>query len=311
MVQELALMRRLGWCLSGAAFLFVCASPAVAQEAFDTPEAAIEALVKAAKERNRDTILEILGPDSTDVISSGDEVADRNAGETFIAAYDEKHSVEPEGDDTTILVVGSDDWPFPIPLVKNDGKWEFDAEAGLEEILLRRIGRNELATMQSSLAYVVAQNEYAALDMDGRYPAPYAQRILSSLGEKDGLFWPSDDSDDESPLGALFAEASGEGYEFGDDPAPYHGYYYQILKRQGADAKGGAFDYVVNGRMIGGFGLLAYPAQYGNSGIMTFVVNHDGALFERDLGPDTVDIVGEIEDFDPDSAWKVVEPPSQ
>ena len=310
MIHRLRLAQRIGWCITSAALLLVCA-PVFAQESFDSPEAAVKALVAAAKTRDRAEVLKILGPDSTDVISSGDEVADRNAGEIFIEAYEEKNGLEPEGDDTTILVVGNDNWPFPIPLVKNEGKWEFDTEAGLEEILVRRIGRNELSAMQASLAYVVAQNEYASLDVDGRSPPSYAQRFLSSPEKKDGLYWPSDDADNESPLGALFAEASDEGYEFAEEPRPYHGYYYRILTRQGEEAKGGAFDYVVDGRMIGGFGLIAHPAEYGNSGIMTFMVSHDGVVFEKDLGPDTAEIAAEIEDFDPDSSWKAVEPPSE
>jgi len=311
MVHGLRLVRWFGGCLSGAAVLFVFVSAAWAQERFATPEAAVEALVAAAKAGNRDAVSKILGPDAADVMSSGDAVDDRNAGEAFIEAYDEKNTLEREGDDTAILVVGQDEWPFPIPVVKTDGGWEFDTDAGLEEILLRRIGRNELSAMEAALAYVVAQTEYADLNVDGRQPPPYAQRFLSRPGQKDGLYWASTSPDDESPLGALFAEASEEGYEFGDEPTPYHGYYYRILTRQGPDAKGGAFDYVVDGRMIGGFGLIAYPAIYGNSGIMTFMVNHDGVVFQKDLGPDTAEIVGEIEGFDPDATWNAVELPSQ
>ena len=312
MLQRLGLVRWFAGCLSGAALLLVAwVAPASAQEVFGTPEAAVEALVAAAKARDRDTVLKILGADGADVVSSGDQVADRNAGTVFLEAYDEQNSLEPEGDDTAILVIGEDEWPFPIPLVKTDGKWAFDTEAGLEEILLRRIGRNELSAMQAALAYVVAQTEYADHNVDGRQPPLYAQRFLSSPGQKDGLYWASTSEDDESPLGALFAEASEEGYEFGNEPTPYHGYYYRILTRQGADAKGGAFDYVVDGRMIGGFALIAYPAIYGNSGIMTFMVNHDGVIFQKDLGPETVEIVGEIQDFDPDDSWSAVEFPSQ
>ncbi|MHA1518360.1 MAG: DUF2950 domain-containing protein [Alphaproteobacteria bacterium] len=303
---------RLVWTLGvGTVLLIVCATSGLAQETFDTPDAAVGALIAAVKAGNRNEVLKILGPDGAEVISSGDDVADRNAGETFVAAFDEKHSLESEGDDATVLVVGSDDWPFPIPVVKSEGKWEFDTDAGLEEILLRRIGRNELSAMQAILAYVVAQNEYAAVDVDGRKPPSYAQRFLSSPGKKDGLYWLSDDEEDESPLGPLFAEATDEGYEFSDQPRPYHGYYYRILTRQGPAAKGGAFDYIVDGRMIGGFGLIAYPAQYGNAGIMTFMINHDGVIFEKDLGPDTVEVVDEIDSFDPDDTWKTVEPPSE
>jgi hypothetical protein len=306
MVQRLRLVRQVGRCLAGAAFLFVCTS-AFAQEPFETPEAAVTSLVDAAKDGDKAKLLDILGPEGEEVVSSGDDVADRNARDTFIAAYDEKHSLERDGDDKTILVLGEDDWPFPIPIVAKDGKWKFDTAAGHEEILLRRIGRNELSAIQASLAYVAAQRDYAALDVDGVRPPAYAQRIVSGEGKKDGLYWPSADGNEQSPLGALFADASAEGYAFGGTPRPYHGYYYRVLKRQGADAKGGAFDYVVNGRMIGGFGLIAYPAAYGNSGIMTFMVNHDGVVFQKDLGPDTEERVGEIEAFAPDDGWTKAE----
>lgn len=292
----------------GAALLLWC-SPAAAQERFDTPENAVKALVTAAKDGSREKLLDILGPDGEDVISSGDDVADRNARDSFIAGYDEKHSLEPDGEDKTILVMGDEDWPFPIPIVKKDGKWAFDSAAGLEEILLRRIGRNELAAIQSSLAYVVAQNDYAALDVDGKNPPPYAQRIVSTPGQKDGLYWPAAEGENQSPLGELFAVAAAEGYKPGEKPIPYHGYYYRVLTRQGAGADGGAYDYVVDGRMIGGFGLLAYPAQYGNSGIMTFMVNQDGVVYQKDLGPKTERLAREIDIFAPDSTWQKAEKP--
>lgn len=308
MVQELRLMRQLAGVLIGAALLFVCA-PAFAQESFDTPEDAVTALVAAAREGDKEKLLDILGPAGEEVISSGDPVADSNARDTFVTAYDEKHSLEAEGEDANILILGGEDWPFPIPIVAKDGKWAFDTAAGEEEILLRRIGRNELAAIQASLAYVVAQNEYAALGMDGRRPPAYAQRIVSSEGKKDGLYWPSVQGEQESPLGALFADASEEGYAFGGPPVPYHGYYYRILTRQGSGAKGGPFDYVVDGRMIGGFGLVAYPAEYGNSGVMTFMVNHDGVVFQKDLGLDTEELAGEIDAFAPDETWTKVESP--
>ncbi|MGB2933332.1 MAG: DUF2950 domain-containing protein [Methyloceanibacter sp.] len=294
--------------LFGAALLF-SSTAALAQEQFDSPDAAVTALVSAAKQGNESELLKILGPEGDDVISSGDEVADSTTRDNFVASYEEKHSLELEGNGTTTLIMGNDDWPFPIPIANKGGKWEFDTAAGRDEILLRRIGRNELAAIQVSLAYVAAQNDYAALDVDGLSPPPYAQRIVSSAGKKDGLYWPSTEGDDASPLGRLLAEASAEGYEFGDTPTPYHGYYYRILKRQGADANGGAFDYVVNGRMIGGFGLLAYPAEYGNSGIMTFMVNHDGVVFQKDLGPETSDHAPNIETFLPDGGWTKVDAP--
>jgi len=308
MVQRLRLVRQLGACLTASALLFVCAS-AFAQAPFDTPEDAVAALVAAAKEGDRAKLIGILGSQGEDVVSSGDDVADRNARDSFVSAYDEKHSLEPDGEDKTILVLGAEDWPFPIPLVSRDGKWEFDTAAGHEEILLRRIGRNELSAIQASLAYVVAQKEYAALDVDGKRPPAYAQRIVSSAGDKDGLYWPSAEGETQSPLGALFAEAAEEGYApGGGTPAPFHGYYYRVLKGQGAGAEGGAFDYVVDGRMIGGFGLVAYPAEYGNSGITTFMVNHDGVVFQKDLGPETEERASEIETFAPDETWTKIDP---
>jgi hypothetical protein len=293
----------LRWAFAVSTALLVWCGPAFSQERFENSDAAVSALVDAAKAGDKSSLVKILGPKGGDIISSGDQVADRNARDKFIAAYDQKHSLEKEGDGKTILVMGEDDWPFPIPVVKKDGQWAFDAAAGLEEILLRRIGRNELATIQSALAYVAAQNDYAALDIDGHKPAPYAQLIVSSPGKKDGLFWPTTGGEVPSPLGELFAEAAAEGYKLGPTPVPYHGYYYRILKRQGAHAEGGAYDYVVNGRMIGGFGLVAYPAIYGNSGIMTFIVNQDGVVFQKDLGPDTEELVNEIDAFDPDKSW--------
>lgn len=288
--------------LIGAALLF-SSTAALAQEQFDSADAAVTALVSAARDGEKNRLLKILGPAGDQIIGSGDEVADRATRDNFVAQYEEKHGLELEGNGTTTLVMGMDDWPFPIPIVNKGGKWEFDAAAGRDEILLRRIGRNELSAIQVSLAYVAAQNDYAALDVDGLSPPPYAERIVSSSGKKDGLYWPSAEGQDESPLGELFAEASAEGYKLRDKPVPYHGYYYRILKRQGADANGGAFDYVVNGRMIGGFGLLAYPAEYGNSGIMTFMVNHDGVVFQKDLGPETSELAPKIETFLPDGDW--------
>ncbi|MEG6508632.1 DUF2950 domain-containing protein [Methyloligella sp. 2.7D] len=289
-----------------AVLAFWCA-PALAQEKFDSPEAAADALVSAAKQADRKAVLDILGPDGRDVVQSGDKVADRNARDAFIAGYEKKHSMHYEGDDTSILIIGEDSWPFPIPIVKKDGEWEFDSAAGLDEILLRRIGRNELSAIQASLAYVAAQNDYAALDIDGKAPPPYAQFLMSAPGKKDGLYWATKDGETPSPLGALFADASAEGYEFGEEPKPYHGYYYCILTSQGPDAEGGAYDYVVDGRMIGGFALLAYPAAYGNSGIMTFMVNHDGVVFQKDLGEDTDALADKIESFDPDTSWTKVD----
>jgi hypothetical protein len=240
------------------------------------------------------------------VVTSGDVVADKAARERFIAAYDKKHAVTEDGDKAT-LVIGEEDFPFAIPIVRKDDRWSFDTKAGLDEVLRRRVGRNELSAIEVSRAYVQAQNEYAALNPEGQGPHSYAQKIVSSPGKKDGLYWPSAEGQPESPLGDLFADSSAEGYKPGAKPIPYHGYYYRILKRQGSGAPGGAFDYVVKGKMIGGFALVAYPATYGNSGIMTFVINHDGQVFEKDLGPQTGKAAPAIQAFEPDATWKKVE----
>ena len=222
----------------------------------------------------------------------------------FLSAYDAKHSIKAEENKAT-LILGADDFPFPIPLVNNRTGWEFDPAAGRLEILYRRIGRNELDAVQTSLAYVDAQNEYAEKDRAGEGVGTYAQRIVSGPGKKDGLFWRDDR--DPSPLGELAAQASAEGYKVGEQAAPYHGYYYRILKGQGSNAPGGALNYVVKGKMIGGFGLIAYPAEYGNSGVMTFMVNHAGTVYQKDLGPRTESIAKRAYLFDPDQTWKKVD----
>ena len=298
--------------LSGVVFcpaLFVLCESALAQEQFTTPEDAVSALVEAAKSQDQKGLLTVLGPDGKAIASSGDPVADANARDNFVSAYDAKHALELEGDGSQTLIIGNDDWPFPIPLINEGGKWQFDAAAGVDEILRRRIGRNELAAIQVSLAYVQAQNEYASLDPAGLGPHVYAQRIVSKPGKKDGLYWPTAEGEPPSPLGDLAAKASAEGYKAGNTPIPYYGYYYRILTRQGANAPGGAYDYLAKDKMIGGFALVAYPAQYGNSGIMTFVVNQDGTVFQKDLGPQSDKLARKIEAFDPDSTWTKVDIP--
>jgi hypothetical protein len=290
-----------------AAALLLGISSVHAQQVFKTPEEAATALATAVKSGDARDVVKVLGRDGVDIMFSGDEVADREARERFVGAYDAKHNVTIDGD-KALLVVGADDFPLPIPLVRRGADWKFDTAAGRLEVLYRRIGRNELDAIQTSLAYVDAQNEYAEKDRTGAGPGVYARRIISSAGKKDGLYWPAADGD-ASPLGELIAQASEEGYKAGAGRTPYHGYYYRILTRQGPNAPGGVLDYVVKGKMIGGFGLLAYPAEYGNSGVMTFVVNHSGTVYQKDLGNSTASLAGRMTWFDPDQTWKKVDAP--
>ena len=284
--------------------LAVLSSACRAQESFSSPEQAAAALADAVKGGSDKAILKVLGNDAADIIASGDEVADAETRQRFTTAYDAKHSIKAEGNRTATLIVGNDDFPFPIPLYNTKSGWEFDTAAGRQEILYRRIGRNELDAIQTSLAFVDAENDYAEKDR-GQGVGVYAQRFVSSPGKKDGLFWRDDG--DPSPLGELAAKASGEGYKLEGKGAPYHGYYYRILKAQGSDAPGGALSYVANGKMIGGFALIAYPAEYGNSGVMTFMVNHAGTVYQKDLGRSTDEHARRMTLFDPDQTWKKVD----
>jgi len=299
--------------LATATFLFATVPFAVAQETYKTAEDAAAALLAAAQSGDKQDALKVFGPDGEGIISSGDPVNDANQRNKFVEAYESKHLIETKDDNNATLIIGEKDWPFPVPLVKKDNGWRFDTEAGLKEILFRRIGHNELDTIQSLLAYVDAQNDYAQITSASTGTATYAQRIISEPGKKDGLYWPTQSGEEPSPLGDLIASATSQGYEVGGGRTPYHGYYYKILTRQGPAAHGGAYDYVVRGNMIGGFALVAYPAAYRNSGVMTFLVNHDGTVFEKDLGPQTVKIAEEMTSFNPDSTWKKVdvEPPAQ
>jgi hypothetical protein len=289
--------------------VFAMASTASAQQAFRTAEEGVDALVSAVRSGERRAILSVLGRNGADIVSSGDAIADAMTRELFLATYDARHHVEVTND-KGLMVIGQEDFPFPIPLVRKNGAWRFDTAAGRMEILYRRIGRNELSAIQVCLAYLDAQNEYADQDRTGAGVGIYAQRIVSRPGKKDGLYWPTGaQGGDESPLGELVAQASTVGYRIGGGArrAPFRGYYYKILTRQGTNAPGGALDYVVGGKMIGGFALVAYPAEYGNSGVMTFLVNHAGTVFQKDLGPRTPVIAPLMTSFDLDQTWKVVD----
>jgi hypothetical protein len=301
-------IHRLGLAAAAATILLALSLPASAQQKFDTAEAAAAALAKAAKAADTKDILAVLGPSAASIVSSGDKVIDKENREKFVADYDAKHEVAMEGSDKATLVIGQDDFPFPIPLVRKGDAWQFDAAEGRKEILYRRIGRNELDTIQTCLAYVDAQDDYAEMMRKGGV-APYAQRFVSSPGKMDGLYWPAKEGEPQSPLGEFAARASNQGYALDGGGEPYHGYYFRILTRQGPAAPGGELDYVVDGKMIGGFALVAFPAEYGNSGVMTFIVNHNGVVFQKDFGPNTLKIARTITSFNPDKSWTKVEPP--
>jgi DUF2950 family protein len=262
--------------------------------------------VDAARTGDQKTMLAIFGPEGKGLVWSGDAVADRRRRERFVAAYDEKHSFE-AGGGKVVLDVGNDNYPFPIPIVPDGPTWRFDTAAGKEEIIDRRIGRNEFYAIQTSLAYVDAQREYYTRDPDGDALLHYAQKFASTPGKKDGLYWPTKEGETPSPLGPLVARARGEGYsKKSAAPVPYWGYYYRILTAQGTDAPGGAYRYLAHGRMMGGFALVAYPAQYGVSGIMSFIVNQDGVVYQKNLGPKTAALGLAMKEFNPGSTWTKV-----
>jgi hypothetical protein len=281
----------------------------LSQIGFTSGEDAVAAFVKALRENDEGKLMKILGPDAKELISSGDEVRDRLGREKFVEAYDRRHRIDTENN-TKVLVVGEKEWPFPMPIVQENGKWIFDTASGTEEILNRRIGKNELDTIQTMLAIVDAQFEYAMTDHDGDGIREYAEKFASDTGKKNGLYWETKDDEKPSPLGLLAAKARDEGYTKKDSdekPLPYHGYFYRILTTQGAHAEDGAFDYIANGKMIGGFAAVAYPAEYGNSGVMTFIVNHDGVVYQKDLGDDTEQKAKAMDKFDPDETWTKVQ----
>ncbi len=272
------------------------------QEVYSTPQQALEALAAANRRDDTNELLEVLGPHARKLLSSGDEVADKEGRKKFLAAYDAKHTLERVDADKEIILIGKEEWPLPIPIVHTNGGWSFDTGAGEDEILNRRIGRNELNVIKVCYAYVNAQQEYATLNDDHAY----AQKLMSSRCAHDGLYWPVLPGGKESPLGPLIAHAQAEGYlKKNAGQEPYHGYYYKILKRQGAHAAGGAMNYVEDGYMDGGFALLAFPAVYGDSGIMTFMVNQDGIIYGKDLGPRTGKLAPRISTFNPDESWKI------
>jgi Protein of unknown function (DUF2950) len=324
--------KALGWIFLALALLFLLAQArqsnaavvaAEKQSVFASPEEAKQALLNAAKAKDRVALAEIFGS-GYDKLLSGDAVQDNRELEQFVAALDQSAKLEPAGSDKVTLTIGADNWPFPIPIVKRDEKWSFDTAAGTEEILNRRIGENELSAIATCRAYVLAQWEYFTEgDHDKDGVAEYSQHFSSTPGHKDGLYWDTAEGEKPSPMGALVAAARAEGYPAGqrksavapaakkEDTAtrqrtPYHGYFFKILKRQGPHAPGGKYDYIINGNMIAGYALIAYPDKYGSSGVMTFMVNQQGRVYEKNFGPDTLKIANGITEYDPDASWKLV-----
>jgi Protein of unknown function (DUF2950) len=308
-------MRALILMVCFAAALVGC-SRSVSQKDFASPEEAAQALVAAAKAKDTHALLEVLGADAQPVIDSGDPVRDQHARERFLHAYEAGHSFDSSAEGVATLQVGSDKWPFPFPIQQHGARWSFDSSAGAEEIVNRRVGENELDAIQACLAFVDAEREYYIRNPQGQPLLQYAQKIASTEGSKDGLYWPTTGDEPQSPLGVKFARARSEGYfEKGVVVGQgYRGYIYRLLTAQGPRAAGGAYDYLVNGKMIGGFALLAFPVEYGNSGVMSFIVNHDGVVYSKDLGADTAKAADGIAAFDPDSSWKreaAIEPARQ
>ncbi len=276
---------------------------------FATADAAVDALVEALRANDPDRLEEVLGSEGRGILESGDEVEDRGDIETFLTAYDGHHEIVHEEDDSyAMLEVGEDAWEMPIPIVAEDGTWYFDTESGLDEILARRIGDNELTVIQVCRAIVDAQHDYARqMTPDPKGLRVYAERFLSRPGLHDGLYWETEEGEPPSPLGPLVADAETEGYTIPEEGrSPFHGYYFKMLTSQGSNAPGGARSFMIDGRMVGGFGVLAWPAGYDNSGIVSFLVSDDGILYQKDLGSDTERIAGETEIFDPGPGWEIV-----
>ena len=296
-----------------------------AQSTFSSADDALQSLVSAAKNKDRAALAKIFGSDY-DKLLTGDEVEDNNDLDAFASAAGESAQLQKVNDSKYVVTVAQENWPMPIPLVQKDGKWFFDTKAGLEEVLNRKIGENELSAITTCRAYAVAQWEYYTEgDWDHDGVAEYAQRLYSTPGKHDGLYWETAEDDKPSPLGKLIASARAEGYgpktvdseadakggsresdTVSEDRAPYHGYYFKILTRQGAASPGGKYGYVINGNMIAGYALVAYPDKWGSSGVMTFIINQQGRVYEKNLGPNTAKIAAAMTDYNPDPTWKLV-----
>jgi len=279
------------------------------QKTFASPEEAAQALAAAAKDENQDEMLAVLGDEGKELVYSGDPVQDKRGMEQFVKAFGTKHQLVKQDSNTQILHVGKSDWPLPIPIVNDGGKWKFDTAAGKQELLYRRIGHNELGAIDACRGYIAAQKDYAADGHDGLPAGIYARKLTSDPGKQNGLYWETGEGEPTSPAGPLLAEAGGAGYEsagLGGKAHPYHGYLYRVLTAQGPAAPGGAKSYLVDGQLSGGVGLVAYPAEYRNSGVMTFIINQDGVVYQKDLGEKTGEIARAMSEYNPDKSWKRV-----
>jgi hypothetical protein len=286
--------------------LVSCSRPAPSYRTFATPDDAVRALIEAAKAKNLDDVIAIFGPEGKALIDSSDPATARRNRQVFTVAVAERWHLDDRGNGGKVLVIGNEEWPFPVPLVKDASGWRFDTAAGKEEVLARRIGRNELAAIRICRTYIAAQRLYAERGHDGRPAGLYARTFRSDPGRQNGLYWPATRGEKRSPLGDLVAHAAGEGAAAGQGdkaPTPFHGYYFKILTAQGPAASGGAKDYVVNGEMSGGFALVAWPARQDVTGIVTFIVNQDGAVREKDLGPDSDAAARAMTLYNPDASW--------
>jgi hypothetical protein len=288
----------------GLAVASGCAKPPAKEAGFATAEDAVNALVTALQANDLTAVQALLGPGSEELLDSGDAVQDASDRADFLAAYAAGHALIDDGPDRKVLEMGEDDWRMPIPVVKRDGRWQFDGEAGIDEMIYRRVGGNELGAIDVCRGFVEAQIEYASEGRDGDPAGIYALKLISDEGLHNGLYWPAGEGEPESPAGPFVAAAAAEGYRSVEgERVPYHGYYYRLLYAQGPNANGGARDYFKDGLMTEGFALIAWPAEYGSSGVQTFIVNQDGVVFQKDLGEDTATAVESIQTFDPDSSW--------
>jgi hypothetical protein len=301
----------LGLMILVASFASFTVQHAAAQQAtqrtFDSPGKAAAAMFDAAKTGDTNALMQIFGPESKELLASGDPVADKDNREQVVKKYGEMHRFVTEPNKSVTLYIGAENWPFPIPIVEKNNVWFFDTAKGKQEVLFRRIGRYETFTIGTLRSLVDAQNEYAVTTHDQDSTKQYAQKILSDEGRHNGLYWKTGPGEPASPIGPLIAQATREGYEKGATPIPFHGYYYRILTSQGKDARGGAMSYMTAGKLTKGFAFIAYPAEYRNSGVMTFIVGKDGQVYQKDLGTNTASIAASIKEFNPDKTWSVAE----